>query len=357
MASSTYKVSVLAYRLDRNAIDSTWIRPQDSLMRVLGESSDKLDVAYTGDRLKTYDEIHPETSGPNPPKIIRIFGDKHICRETLLSEINCSLDTFSFLDKFDWHHKKIQGAKYANYVVFIRYMAEGDDYLSKGHRELCMEFYRKFLGRESGSNFFVQESGSEIILSYKDIGDITKQYMASFILWIFRHHSIMKHMLEKYKDSTTILMSRWLEYISLQFLRNPYWGDYANPAIMLSLFAWGQSHVSTGTKLRVEMHNGPATFAQDAYTPYIMRNWMEKVVLVAYPNKINTDNSGLRYCNDDTKNSVNALYDLFQQIAHLKTMNLQMAETVRSVEFKLDSVLEKVEDTKSAFAKAMSEGV
>ena len=336
MASSLYRVSVLAFRMRDDVIDSTVIKLQHPHQKVVDSWEKKFDLGKDSTYLHDHEALQQHFNKNPETNVVRIHGTTHSCRETLLGEINTSLETLNHYENYDVGYKR-KRQRLCNYSVHIEYFEENGSSLSEERIQLILKFAEKFLSIKIGSPFFVQRYKDSIILSYKN-SDAIRHYTASFLLWLFRNAAIMQNCLENIEklDSQRILWS----YLSKEFLNNPSWGNSANPAIALSAFSY-YCTLSAYTYIEFGMFTGPATFAQRAIAANYLMDWVENMVFKKFPEGVTYGESQLGNCTTEFQTFVNSTLGRFSSIVILKKVRDESEERIQDLMTKLEKALEK----------------
>lgn len=204
----------------------------------------------------------------------------HTCRETLIGEIYDSYKAFEFLENYRSNTAKdyYDNSFNLNPTVFIEYIKEYSENISPDTIKLILEFYARFMDRNSGSGFHVQKHGGNIILSYK-MNESMKNFTASLILWIFRNTNIMVDCLKNFSSVEKVYFGNLLTYLMKGFLKNPGWVNTSNPSIPMSLFCYNLLKNGDSGYIDPKIIGGPVEFSIRASTPYTIFSYVKDVLI------------------------------------------------------------------------------
>lgn len=335
MASSEYRVSVLAFRLDHDKVDSVSIKPYAPHDKVVDSDPKKFDLRKASTKYHDHATLQEYIKKNPDVDVVRIHGVTHSCRETLLEEIRSSIETLNHYESYACY--KGQSTLFSNYSVHIEYFEEGGRVLSEERIELILKFSQRFLSRNQGSAFCVQRYKDTIILSYKNTDSI-RDYTASLILWLFRNTEIMENCLENIKETSSPKVL--FNYLAKNFLRFSSWGNSANPVILLSAFSYfcTMSSVHSSTN---NYHSGPASFAQAEIPSNVLSNWIENLVYKEFPDDIGYHDVQLGNCSQNFYSFVNSTMHKLVRIADLTKKYDDSTQKIETLYRKLEKALEK----------------
>lgn len=143
----------------------------------------------------------------------------HTCREALLHTMS------------EIQHAISQNSSYSGstFMVELRNLDEIG-------QEVIRRFSEKFLTR-NGWISVKENAGATYVVFRADEANnfMPSMYRLSFVLYLFRNTGLLEDCLENVKVGN---FHNLCGYLYNAFLEHPEWGDGANPAVMLSLFAF-----------------------------------------------------------------------------------------------------------------------
>lgn len=154
-----------------------------------------------------------------------VDGDTHGCRETVISSYRRLMHKVDGIRNPFWNMK----------VTHILYFKENYLKLTDEKIKLIKELMSHVRTVDYGIHIsFVQWEGKECVqMSFTSTASV--EYYMSWLFWIFRNDAIMVALLAKGGFDN---MQSLAKVCTDLFLRNPDFGDVANPALVLSIFSY-----------------------------------------------------------------------------------------------------------------------
>jgi hypothetical protein len=206
-----------------------------------------------------YPELSEKTNqarATGKSNIIVKVKNYHTCRETLLSAVRIVGKSASYVNLIS-----------SSLRFYVLYETLDSMALSRSYKEKIFKFIAN-----SGLPFssYILDQG---VLIYLHKYDMQYLWKLSLILFCIRNVKIMDDVLAKFPER--VAGNTFLNYMSQQFLLNPYWGDDFNNHLLLSTYCYAE--YNGGFITADSSYNGPCSSASSNIRADVMYDYITDI--------------------------------------------------------------------------------